>query len=177
MEFTTEDAKYEALKNRDPQAEGKFIYAVKSTKIYCRPTCYSRLALRKNIMFLDSSQQAIALGYRSCKRCRPDVSRGWNTSRELVDQACRLIFEQAIQGCKLSMDAIIIQLKISKWHLCRMFKSYTGYTPRSFHIQCKLLHQNPLEGIPLPEIQTKKNKLRVNQIIATIDIDTLITLH
>ena len=61
---------------RDPGCDGKFFVAVKTTGIYCRPVCPSRPALAKNVEYFESRSEALAAGYRACKRCRPDQPRG-----------------------------------------------------------------------------------------------------
>ncbi len=60
-----------AVKNRDKRYDGKFFVAVKSTKIVCLPSCYSRIPLEKNMVFYDTLEEALANGYRPCKLCKP----------------------------------------------------------------------------------------------------------
>lgn len=72
MRFSTPSARWNALTSRDPAASKAFIYAVRTTKIYCRPDCRARLARRANVSFYDTAAQAEADGYRACKRCKPD---------------------------------------------------------------------------------------------------------
>lgn len=76
-----------------------------------------------------------------------------------------MIHDRAINGDKLDIDAIIKDIGVSKWHFYRMFKNYTGVTPRSFYIQCQLLQENPLDTFPLPEIETKRNLKRVKEVL------------
>lgn len=71
--FPTSTRRYQALLSRDPLAHSSFIYSVITTKIYCRPTCPSRLARRANIIFHDTAEEAEKDGFRACKRCRPDI--------------------------------------------------------------------------------------------------------
>ncbi|KKY15717.1 putative dna repair and transcription factor ada [Diplodia seriata] len=80
-QYTTPHARWRALATRDPHAHTSFVYAVRSTRIYCRPTCPARLARRANIDFYDSAAAAVTAlpGYRACKRCRPDVVGGDKT--------------------------------------------------------------------------------------------------
>jgi methylphosphotriester-DNA--protein-cysteine methyltransferase len=70
--YSTPAARWAALTTRDPAASKAFIYAVRTTKIYCRPDCRARLARRANVAFYDNIQQAQQDGYRACKRCKPD---------------------------------------------------------------------------------------------------------
>ncbi|KAF7944387.1 hypothetical protein EAE96_010784 [Botrytis aclada] len=71
--FPTSTRRYQALVSRDPLAHSSFIYSVITTKIYCRPTCPSRLARRANIIFHETAKEAEKDGFRACKRCRPDI--------------------------------------------------------------------------------------------------------
>lgn len=158
--FDTYDERYQALVERDPQAEGRFYYCVLSTKIFCRPTCYSRLALRENIVFTDSTEQDVKDGFRPCMRCKPTVSHGWNSTREFVIKACALIYSQSLTQDKFDVNQVYIPLGISKWHFCRQFKNYTGKTPRQFYLQCKSIKINPVLLKPVPIIETKKNLKR-----------------
>ena len=67
---------WQQVLERDVSADGQFVYAVKSTGIYCKPSCASRRPMRKNVRFYPSPALAEAAGYRACKRCRPDASPG-----------------------------------------------------------------------------------------------------
>ncbi|KAK6457270.1 uncharacterized protein RJT20DRAFT_127477 [Scheffersomyces xylosifermentans] len=171
MPFETDDLKYIALENRDPSAEGHFVYCVKSTMICCRPTCYSRLALRRNIAFCKDVKEAMDKNYRPCKRCKPNIETGWNSSREMVIRACSLICRIASNGKKFVLDTLVEELKVSKFHFCRMFKNYTGLTPRQFYLKCKELKENPLKSKPLPIVETKKN-LKRKKLLARNTITT-----
>lgn len=151
--YSDSESRYRALKTRDPKAEGKFVYAVISTSIVCRPTCSSRLALAKNIIFYDTVQQAIQQGFRPCKRCRPEVLSGWNNTRNGVAQACCIINQWVQKGERLDVDSLAKQVGFSKWHFCRVFKNYTDYTPRQFYLlSCQGLC--PVKKLPL--IRTKR---------------------
>ncbi|CAD6441240.1 45e28ab4-db91-47ab-ad2c-0bbe949dfc39-CDS [Sclerotinia trifoliorum] len=73
--FLTSSQRHQALLSRDPLAHSSFIYCVITTKIYCRPTCPSRLARRANIVFHETWKEAEDDGFRACKRCRPDIDK------------------------------------------------------------------------------------------------------
>ncbi len=62
---------YQAVTDRDAAYDGRFITAVRTTGIYCRPTCPARTPLRRNVTFYATAEEARAAGYRACKRCRP----------------------------------------------------------------------------------------------------------
>src|SRR5262245_17946771 len=69
--FQSDDERWTAVVQRDRAADGAFVYSVKTTGVYCRPACPSRLALRKNVQFHASCEAAEAAGFRPCRRCRP----------------------------------------------------------------------------------------------------------
>ena len=66
-----DNARFEAVRRRDKSFDGKFVYAVRTTGVYCRPGCGARPAKRENLSFYPSSEAAEAAGFRPCKRCRP----------------------------------------------------------------------------------------------------------
>ncbi|MBO0759292.1 MAG: methylphosphotriester-DNA--protein-cysteine methyltransferase family protein, partial [Bradyrhizobiaceae bacterium] len=69
--YTDDDARWEAVKRRDQKADGAFFYSVKTTGVYCRPSCPGRLPLRENVDFHSSADEAERAGFRPCKCCRP----------------------------------------------------------------------------------------------------------
>src|SRR5256885_323643 len=69
---TEQDRRWRAVAERDPAFDGKFVYAVKPTGVYCRPTCPARLARRENVTFYATGNDAEAAGFRACRRCRPN---------------------------------------------------------------------------------------------------------
>jgi AraC family transcriptional regulator, regulatory protein of adaptative response / DNA-3-methyladenine glycosylase II len=88
------DTCYRAMEGKDPRFDGWFFVAVRSTGIYCRPSCPSRTPLRRNVGFHSTAASAQRAGYRACKRCRPDASPGspeWNVRGDLAGRALRLI--------------------------------------------------------------------------------------
>jgi AraC family transcriptional regulator, regulatory protein of adaptative response / DNA-3-methyladenine glycosylase II len=85
---------YRAVSSRDERFDGMFFTAVRTTGIYCRPSCPARTPQRKNVQFYRSAAEAQTAGYRACRRCRPDVSPGapeWNLRADLVGRAMRLV--------------------------------------------------------------------------------------
>jgi len=155
--FDNDDERYQALCERNPAAEGMFLYCVVSTKIFCRPTCSSKLAKRQNVIFVNNSDEALKLGYRPCKRCKPDLVKDWNNSRRFILKACTLIYQRSKVDSALDVELILHNIGVSKWHFFRTFKTYTGLTPRQFFRQCVTLKVDPLLLSPLPPIQTRKN--------------------
>jgi AraC family transcriptional regulator of adaptative response/methylated-DNA-[protein]-cysteine methyltransferase len=127
--FATDDQRWRAVAERDPAADGAYVYAVKTTGVYCRPVCAARLALRKNVRFFDSSRQAESAGYRPCRRCRPNGERQPERYAALVARACQIISE-AVATPRLNELARAVG--VSSFHLHRIFKTQTGLTPRQY---------------------------------------------
>src|SRR3954447_27050302 len=65
-------SRWQAVLSRDLSADGRFVYAVTTTGVYCRPTCPSRRPLRQHVVFFNAGSAAAIAGYRACRRCRPD---------------------------------------------------------------------------------------------------------
>jgi len=82
LPYVDDDARWEAVKRRDQKADGAFFYSVKTTGVFCRPSCPGRLPLRENVDFHLSADEAERAGFRPCKRCRPQSASG--TNNELV---------------------------------------------------------------------------------------------
>src|SRR3990172_8056060 len=89
--FTTDAARWEALRRRDPAADGHFFFAVSTTGVYCRPSCASRAARRENVKFHQTAAAAERAGFRPCKRCQPTLPSRAERETALVTAACRTI--------------------------------------------------------------------------------------
>ena len=121
--------RWAAIVHKDRKADGKLWFAVKTTGVYCRPSCPSRLANRENVLFYDSWQEAEVAGFRACKRCEPR-GPGLQERRALaVAAACRNI-ESAEELPKLG--ALAAGMGLSPFHFHRIFKEITGLTPKSY---------------------------------------------
>jgi AraC family transcriptional regulator, regulatory protein of adaptative response / methylated-DNA-[protein]-cysteine methyltransferase len=119
--------KWSMVLARDTKADGRFVYAVKSTGVFCRPSCPSRRPKRENVEFFNSPNQAQKAGYRSCRRCTPLVR---NPQSQKVEAACRYIDENL--DITLSLTAISRHVAISPFHFQRMFKRILGISPREY---------------------------------------------
>ena len=125
----SDELRWEAVQRRDAGADGSFYYSVRTTGVYCRPSCPSRGAKRANVAFHASSQAAEAAGFRPCLRCAPHLPPLAERQREAVARACRLI-EQAEQAPDL--DALAQAAGMSRFHFHRVFKAHTGITPKAY---------------------------------------------
>ncbi len=126
---TVADPRYPALLARDPAADGIFFVSIRSTGIYCRPSCASRPARPENIAFHDSAADARAAGFRACKRCRPDEPTTAALHADKVADLCRFI-DAAEQPPRLA--ELAERAALSPHHLHRVFKALTGLTPRDY---------------------------------------------
>lgn len=112
----------------DRNYDGVFYTAVKTTKIYCRPSCRSRKPKKGNVEFYATIEEAESNGFRACKRCRPETERSPNA--EVTHQV--ITFLMANQKCKVSLEDVAGHVGLSPTYLDRMFKEETSETPRSF---------------------------------------------
>lgn len=131
--FETDEARWAALERRDHRADGTFFYAVRTTGIYCRPSCGARLARRDNVLFFTSRADAEHAGFRPCKRCRPELFPN-DRRRDAITRACRLI-ENAETAPDLAELARASGL--SRFHFHRVFKTTIGVTPRAYAAACR----------------------------------------
>jgi AraC family transcriptional regulator of adaptative response/methylated-DNA-[protein]-cysteine methyltransferase len=127
--FSSDEERWAAVVRRDSSADGVFYYSVRTTGVYCRPSCASRLALRKNVRFHASGAEAEQAGFRACKRCRPNAPGLAEQHAAGVAKACRLI-ETADDMPNL--DTLAEAAGMSRFHFHRVFKSITGVTPKAF---------------------------------------------
>jgi AraC family transcriptional regulator of adaptative response/methylated-DNA-[protein]-cysteine methyltransferase len=127
--FADEDARWQAVHQRDHAADGAFVYSVRTTGIYCRPSCPSRRARPENVAFHADCAAAERAGFRACRRCRPNESSLAERQSALVVAACRMI-ETAEEVP--SLDALAEAAGLSRFHFHRMFKAVTGVTPKAY---------------------------------------------
>ena len=123
--------RWAAVVARDKAFDGKFVTAVTTTGIYCRPTCAARRPLRKNVRFFATPAEAEAAGYRPCKRCKPAAPSLREEHAAKVAEACRII-EAAEAAPKL--DALATAVGLSPYHFHRVFKAALGVTPKAYAV-------------------------------------------
>ncbi|HSD37276.1 MAG TPA: bifunctional DNA-binding transcriptional regulator/O6-methylguanine-DNA methyltransferase Ada [Rhodocyclaceae bacterium] len=130
---TLADPRWAAVVARDASADGAFYYSVKTTGVYCRPSCAARAALPENVAFHATREDAERAGFRPCKRCKPEQAALAEQQAAKVTQACRII-EQALAATEAvpTLDELAASVGLSTYHFHRLFKSATGVTPRAY---------------------------------------------
>ena len=123
------DYAWEAVLSRDRCCDGRFVYAVSSTRVYCRPSCPSRRPSRNHVMFFDSPQLAESSGFRACLRCRPQSTAG-SEAEERVKQSQRFLDEHTDEP--ITLRRLAAQVRISPFHLQRAFTRMVGLSPKAY---------------------------------------------
>lgn len=127
-----EEVRWRAMQTRDARFDGTFLYGVRSTGIYCKPTCPSRRPRREQVIFFTARDAAEAAGFRACRRCRPEEqAASLDPQVEMIKRACRAIETHTAQGT-LSLAALSAGLGVSPYHLQRTFKRLAGVTPHQY---------------------------------------------
>jgi AraC family transcriptional regulator of adaptative response/methylated-DNA-[protein]-cysteine methyltransferase len=121
-----EDARWRALRARDATADGTFYYAVRTTGVYCRPSCAAR---PENVTFYDTAAEAERAGYRPCKRCKPREPPLAERRARVVAETCRLIDSSDEPP---TLEELAANAGLSAFHLHRLFKAATGLTPKGY---------------------------------------------
>jgi AraC family transcriptional regulator of adaptative response/methylated-DNA-[protein]-cysteine methyltransferase len=124
-----DDARWAAVLSRDAGWDGRFVMAVSSTRIYCRPSCPARRPSRDRVRFYASPAGARGDGYRACKRCRPDLGAD-SPAVDLIRRACTLLDDPS--GASPTLGVLGKRLGVSPSHLQRTFKRLTGVSPREY---------------------------------------------
>lgn len=121
--------RWAAVVRRDANADGRFYYSVRTTGVYCRPSCASRLARRENVRFHATRDEAEGAGFRPCKRCRPNEPALTEQRTASVAKACRMI--EAADDVP-GLDVLAEAAGMSRFHFHRVFKTVTGVTPKAY---------------------------------------------
>ena len=129
--FESGEARWRALRSKDAKADGEFVYAVRTTRVYCRPNCAAKLAQRKNVIFFQSCAEAEGAGFRACKRCRPNGKSQAERDAQAVAHACKMI--RAAEGA-LRLAELSAAVGLSQFHFQRVFKKLLGVSPRQYAI-------------------------------------------
>jgi AraC family transcriptional regulator of adaptative response/methylated-DNA-[protein]-cysteine methyltransferase len=125
-----DEERWAAVMARDAAHDGRFVYAVTTTGVYCRPSCPSRRPLRRNVRFHASPAAAEASGARACKRCKPLALVGDAHRVAAMRDLCRHIERHSDE--RITLDALARRAGISPFHLQRSFKALVGVSPREY---------------------------------------------
>lgn len=128
---TTNDPRWSLVVARDKESDGKFFYSVKTTGVYCRPSCAARLARPENVLFYTTIDAAEKAGFRACKRCKPAGLSLTEANTARIAKVCRLI-ERSEETA--SLEKLAKHAGMSVFHLHRTFKAITGLTPAGYGV-------------------------------------------
>ncbi|CAK7263553.1 hypothetical protein SEPCBS119000_000549 [Sporothrix epigloea] len=157
--FASDDERWRAVTQRDARADGVFVYAVRTTRIYCRPNCKARLARRANVCFYTGWAAAEAGGFRACKRCKPRT-QGQMPEDESVARIRQLVASD-LAGSRPgritteSPSLLASRVCVSRWHFHRKFKQVVGQTPQEYLNQRERDREAMAAAptaVPLPEV-------------------------
>jgi len=126
---TESDPRWVSVVARDSQADGAFYYSVKTTGVYCRPSCPARLARPEHVKFHATCADAEKAGFRPCKRCKPNQPALAEQHAAIVAEACRLIADSEEVP---DLEALADHAGMSRYHFHRVFKAITGLTPHDY---------------------------------------------
>src|SRR5262245_43889323 len=126
---TKNDPRWMSIVNRDASSDGQFYYSVKTTGVYCRPSCAARLARPENVRFHATCGDAEKAGFRPCKRCKPNQPGLAEQYAAKVTEACRIIEESETAP---GLEELAKRVGVSAYHFHRVFKQVTGLTPREY---------------------------------------------
>src|SRR5438105_1478853 len=125
-----QDQCWKGVRSRDSSSDGTFVYGVVTTGVFCRPSCPSRLPLRKNVRFYATSGAATSAGLRPCLRCRPLAAVDTDPVAQRIQEICRFLEEHA--WARLSLAQLARKAGMSPFHFQRCFKAIVGVTPRLY---------------------------------------------
>jgi AraC family transcriptional regulator of adaptative response/methylated-DNA-[protein]-cysteine methyltransferase len=130
-----DETRWQAILARDADQDGKFVFAVSSTGVYCRPSCPARRPRRQNVAFFGKPEEAEKAGYRACLRCRPKSGSG-HPQTDMIKAICRYLERHLDEPVSLArLGAAFHQ---SPFHLQRTFKRALGITPRAYAESCRM---------------------------------------
>lgn len=122
-------AAWRAITSRDARADGRFVYAVRTTGVFCRPSCASRQPLRANVRVFADPPAALAGGFRACLRCRPGEPARPRATPPALARACRLL---AREDEEVRCEDVAAALALSPAALTRLFRTHLGVTPTAY---------------------------------------------
>ncbi|MCR5402193.1 MAG: helix-turn-helix domain-containing protein [Butyrivibrio sp.] len=137
-----------AIKSHDPKYDGKFFYAVKTSKAVCRPSCHAKSCKPDNVIIFNTLEDAFNAGYHPCNRCRPDIPE-WKGAKHAVATRAREYIENHFTE-KITLDEMEKDLYIDKIYLSKCFKEVMGETLLHYHHLVRCNHA--CEMLPNPEL-------------------------
>jgi AraC family transcriptional regulator of adaptative response/methylated-DNA-[protein]-cysteine methyltransferase len=127
--FEADEDRWAAVLRRDRSADGVFLFCVRTTGVYCRPSCGARSPRRENVEFYATCEEAERAGFRPCKRCKPNQPSLAVQHAAAIEKACRAIEESPDPP---SLDDLVCVAGMSRFHFHRVFRSITGVTPKAY---------------------------------------------
>ena len=148
-----QDGRWQAVAGRDRSADGQFVFAVKTTGVYCRPSCASRPPRRENVTFFALPAQAESAGFRPCKRCRPQEAQIADPRAQLAQQVADYLAAHCEDSEALALDAIGEAVGYAPGHVSAVFRDILGVTPRQYAEALRLrgLRSRLQAGAPVTE--------------------------
>ena len=129
LNLLLDEERWQAVVERNAAFDGRFFFGVLTTGVFCRPSCKSRRALRRNVRFFDSAGDAERAGLRACLRCKP-------LQKSPVSEACE--FVRAHSEDTLPLAELAKRAGMSVFHFQRSFKAVTGVTPKQYQEACRM---------------------------------------
>ncbi len=129
---------WNAVLKKDKGQDGQFFFGVKTTGVYCRPSCPSRTPLRRNVRFYLTRAEAEHDGLRPCLRCRPGAVTTADSNKLRIRRLCEYIRLNCQSGKSLALDELSAQVGLSPFHLQRTFKEIVGVSPKQFVEACRM---------------------------------------
>ena len=130
MDKMSDTRRWEAILRRDAAKDGEFCFGVRTTGVYCRPSCPSRHPRRENVQFFAASAEAERAGFRACRRCAPDTGRAGDAVTRRIHEICAEI--EAQREGALDLAALAKRAALSPFHFQRRFKAVVGVTPKQY---------------------------------------------
>ena len=144
-----EERLWQAVLARDAGADGAFVYAVRTTGVYCRPSCPSRRPRRTSVSFFPTPDSAELANYRACRRCDPRAGVAPTAGLDRVRRACEYITAHA--DAPLGLAALAAHVGFSPFHLQRTFARLVGISPRAYHeaVRAGRFRDGLRDGVPV----------------------------
>lgn len=130
---------WRAVERRDRRYDDRLVYAVRTTKVYCKPSCASRRPKRENVIFFANPAEAEQAGYRACRRCRPSAAGGSPDTTMTAVEAARAFLDRHADR-PVSLDELAAHTGVSASHLQRTFKKYVGVSPKAYQDARRVRH-------------------------------------